>query len=67
MTPQPAATQPAAPPLAAFPKAFMQALCKDGSMPVSDWIRLAVLSFMFAFAEVLWGFGQDRLHRCSGS
>ena len=29
------------PKLAAFPKAFMQALCKDGSMSVSDWIRLA--------------------------
>jgi len=29
------------PRLAAFPKAFMQALCKDGSMGVSDWIRLA--------------------------
>ena len=29
------------PKLAAFPKAFMQALCKDGSMKVSDWIRLA--------------------------
>ena len=41
MTPQPATTPPASPPLAAFPKAFMQALCKDGSMRVSDWIRLA--------------------------
>lgn len=41
MTPQPAATQPAAPPLAAFPKAFMQALCKDGTMSVSEWITLA--------------------------
>ena len=29
------------PKLAAFPKAFMQALCKDGSMSVADWIRLA--------------------------
>jgi sugar phosphate isomerase/epimerase len=29
------------PRLAAFPKAFMQALCKDGSMTVSEWIRLA--------------------------
>ncbi len=29
------------PRLAAFPKAFMQALCRDGSMGVSDWIRLA--------------------------
>ncbi len=29
------------PKLAAFPKAFMQALCKDGSMTVSEWIRLA--------------------------
>jgi sugar phosphate isomerase/epimerase len=29
------------PKLAAFPKAYMQALCRDGSMSVSDWIRLA--------------------------
>jgi hypothetical protein len=29
------------PRLAAFPKAFMQALCKDGSMGVSEWIGLA--------------------------
>jgi sugar phosphate isomerase/epimerase len=29
------------PRLAAFPKAFMQALCKDGSMKVAEWIELA--------------------------
>jgi sugar phosphate isomerase/epimerase len=29
------------PKLAVFPKAFMQALCKDGTMKVSEWIRLA--------------------------
>ena len=29
------------PKLAAFPKAFMQALCKEGSMTVSEWIKLA--------------------------
>jgi len=29
------------PKLAAFPKAFMQALCKDGTMSVSEWIDLA--------------------------
>ena len=29
------------PRLAAFPKAFMQALCKDGSMKLSEWIDLA--------------------------
>lgn len=29
------------PKLAAFPKAFMHALCKDGSMTVSEWITLA--------------------------
>lgn len=29
------------PKLAAFPKAFMQALCKEGSMRVSEWINLA--------------------------
>lgn len=30
------------PKLAVFPKAFMQALCKDGSMRLADWINLAV-------------------------
>ena len=30
------------PKLAAFPKAYMQALCKDGTMKVSEWISLAV-------------------------
>ena len=29
------------PHLSAFPKAFMQALCKDGTMKVADWIQLA--------------------------
>jgi sugar phosphate isomerase/epimerase len=29
------------PKLAAFPKAFMQALCKDGTMKASEWIELA--------------------------
>ncbi|RFC43682.1 MAG: Sugar phosphate isomerase/epimerase [Verrucomicrobia bacterium] len=29
------------PKLAAFPKAFMTALCKEGTMTVSEWIRLA--------------------------
>ena len=29
------------PKLAAFPKAFMQQLCKEGSMTVSEWIALA--------------------------
>ncbi len=29
------------PKLAAFPKAYMQALCKDGTMKVSEWIQLA--------------------------
>ncbi|MGB5554292.1 MAG: sugar phosphate isomerase/epimerase family protein [Flavobacteriaceae bacterium] len=29
------------PKLAVFPKAFMQALCKDGTMRVSEWIDLA--------------------------
>ncbi|MEZ0388715.1 MAG: sugar phosphate isomerase/epimerase family protein [Verrucomicrobium sp.] len=29
------------PQLAAFPKAFMQALCKDGTMKLSEWIELA--------------------------
>ncbi|MBS1916922.1 MAG: TIM barrel protein [Bacteroidetes bacterium] len=30
------------PKLAVFPKAFMQALCKDGTMTLSEWINLAV-------------------------
>lgn len=30
------------PRLAVFPKAFMQALCKDGSLTVSEWIEMAV-------------------------
>jgi sugar phosphate isomerase/epimerase len=29
------------PKLSVFPKAFMQALCKDGSMKLSEWIQLA--------------------------
>src|SRR5574337_1873744 len=29
------------PRLAVFPKAFMQALCKDGTMKVWEWIELA--------------------------
>ncbi|SFA71169.1 sugar phosphate isomerase/epimerase family protein [Algoriphagus aquimarinus] len=29
------------PQIAAFPKAFMHALCKDGSMKISEWIELA--------------------------
>ncbi|HWB26626.1 MAG TPA: sugar phosphate isomerase/epimerase family protein [Chitinophagaceae bacterium] len=29
------------PKLAVFPKAFMQALCKDGTMRVAEWINLA--------------------------
>src|SRR5690606_20628729 len=29
------------PRLAAFPKAYMQALCRDGTMTVSQWIALA--------------------------
>ena len=30
------------PRLAVFPKAFMQALCKDGTLTVSEWIEMAV-------------------------
>jgi len=30
-----------APRLAAFPKAYMQALCRDGSMSLAEWIELA--------------------------
>jgi len=29
------------PRLAVFPKAFMHALCKDGTMKVAEWIELA--------------------------
>src|SRR5690606_33330915 len=32
---------PPMPRLAAFPKAYMQALCRDGTMTVSQWIALA--------------------------
>ena len=28
-----------APQLAAFPKAYMQALCRDGSMTLAEWIE----------------------------
>ncbi|MEP1086027.1 sugar phosphate isomerase/epimerase family protein [Algoriphagus sp.] len=31
------------PKIAAFPKAFMQALCKDGSMKLSEWIELSAV------------------------
>src|SRR5680860_161863 len=30
------------PKLAVFPKAYMQALCKDGSMRLEEWIEMAV-------------------------
>ncbi|NBP80930.1 sugar phosphate isomerase/epimerase, partial [bacterium] len=30
-----------APQLAAFPKAYMQQLCRDGSMKIADWVDLA--------------------------
>ena len=29
------------PKLAAFPKAFIQALCKDGTMTLAQWVDLA--------------------------
>ena len=29
------------PRLAVFPKAFMHALCKEGTMKVAEWIKLA--------------------------
>ncbi len=29
------------PKLAVFPKAYMQALCKDGSMKISEWVAMA--------------------------
>ena len=29
------------PRLAAFPKAYLHALCRDGSMTIADWIELA--------------------------
>lgn len=51
------------PRLAAFPKAFMQALCKDGSMKLSEWIQLASaldidgLEWYAGFLEM-----QDRRH-----
>ena len=41
MPPLPATARTAVPRLAAFPKAYMQALVKDGSMRIADWIELA--------------------------
>jgi sugar phosphate isomerase/epimerase len=46
------------PKLAAFPKAYMHALCKDGSMKLSEWISLAAtlgvdgLEFYAGFLEM---------------
>lgn len=46
------------PQLAAFPKAYMHALCKDGSMTVAEWIELAAtldiagLEFYAGFLEL---------------
>ncbi|HBN77937.1 MAG TPA: myo-inositol catabolism protein IolH [Planctomycetaceae bacterium] len=46
------------PKLAAFPKAYMQALCKDGSMKLSEWFELATtldidgLEFYAGFLEM---------------
>jgi hypothetical protein len=30
------------PQLAVFPKAYMHALCKDGTMKIAEWIALAL-------------------------
>ena len=46
------------PKLAAFPKAYMQALCKDGSMTLAQWFELAItldidgLEFYAGFLEL---------------
>ncbi|MFZ4731488.1 MAG: sugar phosphate isomerase/epimerase family protein [Pirellulales bacterium] len=40
-TPHMPGASTAPPRLAAFPKAYMQALCRDGSMRLADWIDLA--------------------------
>ena len=46
------------PKLAAFPKAYMQALCKDGTMKLSEWFELAStleidgLEFYAGFVEM---------------
>ncbi|MEZ6091107.1 MAG: sugar phosphate isomerase/epimerase family protein [Pirellulaceae bacterium] len=46
------------PQLAAFPKAYMQALCKDGSMKLAEWFELAAtldvdgLEFYAGFLEM---------------
>lgn len=46
------------PKIAAFPKAYMQALCKDGTMKLADWFRLATtldidgLEFYAGFLEL---------------
>ena len=41
MPPLPATARTPRPRLAAFPKAYMQALVKDGSMRLQEWIDLA--------------------------
>jgi hypothetical protein len=46
------------PKIAAFPKAYMHALCKDGSMKLSEWFALAAtldvqgLEFYAGFLEI---------------
>lgn len=46
------------PKLAAFPKAYMQALCKDGTMKLAEWFELATtldidgLEFYAGFLEM---------------
>ena len=46
------------PKLAAFPKAYMQALCKDGTMVLAEWFELALtldidgLEFYAGFLEM---------------
>ena len=54
------------PMLAAFPKAWMQGLCVDGSLPLERWIEMAAeldidgLEFYSGFLELrepsAWGF-----------
>ena len=41
------------PKLAAFPKAYMHALCKDGSMTISEWITLAATAIRKKVPESL--------------
>ena len=56
------------PKLAAFPKAFMDPLCKDGSMSLSEWIGLGAALGIDGREEVMTPLDRPmRLIRKGGS